>query len=135
MQILQTEQFEINSVEDIVRVRQAARREAVAAKFSLIDQTKLVTAVSELARNALEHGGGGRATLEQINHQERFGLRLKFADSGKGIADITQALTDGFTTGGGLGLGLGGARRLVNELAVESTVGVGTTVTIIKWKL
>ena len=135
MQILQTEQFEINSVEDIVRVRQAARAATVAAKFSLIDQTKLVTAVSELARNTLEHGGGGRATLEQVDNNKRFGLRLTFADSGKGIADIERALSDGYTTGNGLGLGLGGARRLVNELTVESKVGGGTTVTIIKWKL
>lgn len=135
MQILQTEQFLINSVEDIVRVRQAARAQAVAAKFSLIDQTKLVTAVSELARNTLEHGGGGAATLEQVSNGARSGLRLAFTDSGKGIADIAQALRDGFTTGSGLGLGLGGARRLVNEFAIESTVGGGTTVTIIKWKL
>ena len=135
MQILQTERFEINSVEDIVRVRQAARVQAVAAKFSLINQTRLVTAVSELARNALEHGGGGWATLEQVSNNARFGLRLTFTDGGKGIADIARALEDGFTTGGGLGLGLGGARRLVNEFAIESTVGGGTTVTIIKWKL
>lgn len=135
MQILKREEFRIGSDEDVVRVRQAARAKAVEAKFSLIDQTKLVTAVSELARNTLEHGGGGRATLENLNNNGRFGLRLIFEDAGKGIADIERALTDGYTSGGGLGLGLGGARRLVNEFSIESTIGVGTKVTIIKWKL
>lgn len=135
MQILKTERFDIAADEDVVRVRQAARVAAVKLKFSLIDQTKLVTAVSELARNTLEHGGGGAATLEIVDNNGRSGLRLTFADTGKGIADIERALSDGYTTGGGLGLGLGGARRLVNEFAIESTVDVGTKITITKWKL
>lgn len=135
MQILKTEQFKIRSGEDIMQIRQAARAQAVEAKFSLIDQTKLVTAVSELARNTLEYGGGGTAELESLDQNGRFGLRITFTDQGQGIADIEQALRDGYTSGGGLGLGLGGARRLVNEFSIESIVGVGTKVTIIKWKL
>jgi serine/threonine-protein kinase RsbT len=119
--------------EDVVRVRQAVRAAAVAAKLSLVDQTKLVTAASELARNTLIYGGGGEAVIEALQGERRGGVRVLFADSGPGIADLTQALTDGYTTGGGLGLGLSGARRLVDEFDIDTVVGRGTRVTVTKW--
>lgn len=128
-------QFNIYSDEDVVRIRQTVRARAVEANFSLIDQTKLVTAVSELARNTLEHGGGGLARIETLDGGGRAGLRITFEDTGKGIADIEKALRDGYTSGGGLGLGLGGAKRLVNEFSIESAPGVGTKISITKWKL
>jgi serine/threonine-protein kinase RsbT len=134
MPILVNEEREIRSTEDVVLVRQLVRTYAVAQGFSLIDQTKLVTAASELARNALQHGGGGTATLQVLEDGRRHGLRLVFADDGPGIADIEQALKDGFTTGNGLGLGLGGAKRLSNEFHIESVPGRGTRVTIARWK-
>jgi serine/threonine-protein kinase RsbT len=134
MPILVNEEREIRSTEDVVLVRQLVRTYAVAQGFSLIDQTKLVTAASELARNALQHGGGGTATLQVLEDGRRHGLRLVFADDGPGIADIEQALKDGFTTGNGLGLGLGGAKRLSNEFHIESAPGRGTRVTIARWK-
>ncbi|MFO1056366.1 MAG: anti-sigma regulatory factor [Dongiaceae bacterium] len=124
----------IATSEDIVRVRQEVRRRAVAIGFSLVDQTKFVTAASELARNTLEYGGGGTVRFEEIGRAGRPGLRLTFEDSGPGIADLDQALTDGFTSGGGLGLGLGGARRLCNEFEIASRPGEGTRVTIARWK-
>ena len=124
----------IAASEDIVRVRQEVRRRAVAIGFSLVDQTKFVTAASELARNTLEYGGGGTVRFEDIRRAGRPGLRLTFEDSGPGIADLDQALTDGFTSGGGLGLGLGGARRLCNEFEIASRPGEGTRVTIARWK-
>lgn len=124
----------IQSSEDVVRVRQLARERAVAQGFSLIDQTKLVTAASELARNTLEYGGGGEVSIEVLNDGPRKGVRLTFADKGPGIADIELALKDGFTTGGGLGLGLSGARRLSNEFSIESKPGEGTRVTIARWR-
>jgi serine/threonine-protein kinase RsbT len=102
--------------------------------FSLVDQTKIVTAASELARNAYEHGGGGTVRLESLNNASRRGLRLTFSDQGAGIADVEQALKDGFTTGDGMGLGLGGARRLVNDFAIDSKPGQGTRVTIVRWR-
>ena len=102
--------------------------------FSLVDQTKVVTAASELARNALEHGGGGTATLEDVSDGRRTGLRVVFEDQGPGIPDVEQALKDGFTTAGGMGLGFGGSKRLVSEFHVQSTTGVGTRVVITKWK-
>jgi serine/threonine-protein kinase RsbT len=124
----------IRTEDDVVRVRQAVRAVAVAAGFSLVDQTKVVTAASELGRNALKYGGGGEMCIEHVTEGGRAGIRLVFSDSGPGIADVDQALKDGYTTGGGLGLGLGGARRLVNDFAIESEPGVGTTVRVVKWK-
>jgi len=124
----------IQSSADVVRVRQMVREWAVGLGFSLVDQTKMVTAASELARNAYEHGGGGTVRLESINNASRRGLRLTFSDQGAGIADVEQALKDGFTTGSGLGLGLGGAKRLVNDFAIDSTPGQGTRVTIVRWR-
>jgi serine/threonine-protein kinase RsbT len=125
---------EIASNEDVVFVRQRAREQSHRAGFSLLETTKLVTAASELARNTLEHGGGGHAEIEVITDGIRRGVRMTFVDEGPGIADIDQALRDGFTTGGGLGLGLGGSRRLVNEFHIESMVGRGTRVQVIRWK-
>jgi serine/threonine-protein kinase RsbT len=126
--------LEIRSPEDVVRVRQATRAAAIALGFSLVDQTKLVTAASELARNTLEHGGGGDVRIEAIDRGARKGLRLTFSDEGPGIADVNQALKDGYTTGSGLGLGLGGARRLSNEFEIDSTPGSGTRVRMIRWR-
>jgi serine/threonine-protein kinase RsbT len=120
--------------EDVVRVRQAVREWAISSGFSLVDQTKIVTAASELARNAVHYGGGGTVRLESLNDGARRGLRVVFEDQGPGIPDIAQALRDGFTTGGGLGLGLGGARRLVNEFDIDSRPGAGTRVAITRWK-
>ena len=124
----------IRSSEDVVRVRQVARERAVAQGFSLVDQTKLVTAASELARNTLEYGGGGEVTVELLNESVRKGVRLTFSDKGPGIADIELALKDGYTTGNGLGLGLSGARRLSNEFTIESKLGEGTRVAITRWR-
>ena len=124
----------IRSAEDVVAVRRAVREGSIAAGFSLVDQTKIVTAASELARNALTYGGGGTLTLELLNDGAKRGLRLVFEDQGPGIADVELALRDGFTTGGGLGLGLGGARRLVNEFSIESAPGKGTRVAVVRWK-
>jgi serine/threonine-protein kinase RsbT len=124
----------IKSSEDVVRVRQVAREYATAQGLSLVDQTKIVTAASELARNTLDHGGGGTVKLEAINSEARRGLRLTFEDRGPGIPDIDLALKDGYTTGGGLGLGLSGAKRLSNEFEIFSRVGQGTRVTITRWK-
>lgn len=120
--------------DDVVRVRQEVRARAIEAGLGLVDQTKIVTAASELARNTLDYGGGGSVRVETLAEGSRRGVRLTFEDSGPGIADIEQALTDGFTTGGGLGLGLSGARRLSNEFSIHSTVGAGTRVTIARWK-
>ncbi|HWG32130.1 MAG TPA: anti-sigma regulatory factor [Steroidobacteraceae bacterium] len=124
----------IRSQEDIVRVRQAARESAVAQGMTLVDQTKLVTAASELARNTLNYGGGGEVEIVRIEELPRKGVRLTFLDQGPGIPDVEAALRDGFTTGGGLGLGLGGARRLCNEFSIDSTPGKGTRVTIGRWR-
>ena len=134
MPILVTEERAIRSSEDVVLVRQVVRTRVVEQGFGLVDQTKLVTAASELARNTLEHGGGGAMRLEVLEERARRGVRLTFVDEGPGIADIEQALKDGFTTGRGLGLGLGGARRLSNEFAIDSEPGRGTRVTITRWK-
>lgn len=120
--------------DDVVRVRQAVRTAAAAAGFSLVDQTKIITAASELARNTLVHGGGGSVSIDRpVSDRGKPGVRLVFSDEGTGIPDVEQAMTDGWTTGGGLGLGLSGARRLVDEFALESAAGKGTTVTVIKW--
>jgi serine/threonine-protein kinase RsbT len=134
MTVERTESLEIRNSNDIVRVRQLTREWAVEAGFSLVDQTKMVTAASELARNTVEHGGGGTARLELLADGSRRGLRLTCRDQGPGIPDIQLALRDGFTTRSGLGLGLGGARRLVNEFGIESRPGEGTLVTITRWK-
>lgn len=125
---------EIAANEDVVLVRQRAREQSQRAGFSLLETTKLVTAASELARNALEHGGGGTAEIEVVTDGIRRGVRMTFVDDGPGIPDLDAALRDGFTTGGGLGLGLGGSRRLVSEFHIESTVGKGTRVQVIRWK-
>jgi serine/threonine-protein kinase RsbT len=120
--------------EDVVAVRQATRSLAVEIGLSIIDQTKLVTAASELARNTVVHGGGGVATVEIVGEPPRQGLRLAFEDKGPGIADLERAMQDGYTTNGGLGLGLGGSKRLCSEFSIDSKVGVGTRVVITRWK-
>lgn len=125
---------EIRSSDDVVRVRQEVRARAQALGFGLVDQTKIVTAASELARNTLDYGGGGTVCFTELRNGARLGLRLVFEDKGPGIPDIERALSDGFTTGRGLGLGLGGARRLSNEFEVVSQPGQGTRVTITRWK-
>jgi serine/threonine-protein kinase RsbT len=124
----------IRAQEDIVRVRQAARDNAIAQGFSLVDQTKLVTAASELARNTLDYGGGGEVEIARLNDNLRKGVRLTFSDQGPGIDDVEKALQDGYSTGGGLGLGLSGARRLSNEFSIETKVGEGTRVMIARWR-
>ncbi|MBV9825092.1 MAG: anti-sigma regulatory factor [Alphaproteobacteria bacterium] len=124
----------IRSSEDVVRVRQAVRTGSVSLGFSLVDQTKIITAASEIARNTLDYGGGGELRLDLVRAGIRRGLRLVFSDDGPGIADLAQALKDGYTSGGGLGLGLGGAKRLCNEFDLRSAPGEGTTVTLIRWK-
>ncbi|MEH1887577.1 MULTISPECIES: anti-sigma regulatory factor [unclassified Nostoc] len=129
-----TETLDIQSSGDVVLVRQAVRQLGVEIGFGLVDQTKIVTAASELARNTLEYGGGGTVKLETLQEGRRRGLRLTFEDRGPGIADIDLALKDGFTTGGGLGMGLGGAKRLANEFEIQSAVGEGTRITIVRWK-
>lgn len=128
-----TETLPIKNGDDIVRVRQKVRTRAVEVGLSLVDQTKLITAASELARNALDYGKGGHADIETIAELRR-GVRIVFRDQGPGIPDIQQALTDGFTSGNGLGHGLGGAKRLVDDFDIQTKVGEGTTVTIARWK-
>jgi serine/threonine-protein kinase RsbT len=134
MLAMRNEVLQINSSEDVVRVRQAVRAAATEIGLSLVDQTKIITAASELARNTLDYGGGGTVSIELVQNGMRRGVRLTFEDQGPGIADIEQALKDGYTTGGGLGLGLSGAKRLSNEFSIESTPGEGTRVTIARWK-
>jgi serine/threonine-protein kinase RsbT len=134
MTVLKSEQLPLQSSSDVVTARQRVRQMATELRFSLVDQTKLVTAASELARNALDHGGGGQMSIEVVNGLSRMGLRLIFEDQGPGIPDIEAALKDGFTTGNGMGLGLGGSKRLVSEFAIESEVGKGTRVTVVRWK-
>jgi serine/threonine-protein kinase RsbT len=132
--IQKAETMPLRTTQDIVLVRQAVRQRTLAQGFSLVDQTKLVTAASEIARNTVEYGGGGEARLESLEQGIRRGVRIIFTDRGPGIADVQQALRDGFTTGNGLGLGLSGARRLCNEFEIESTPGKGTRVMIARWK-
>jgi serine/threonine-protein kinase RsbT len=134
MAVLKSETVPLDSEETIVRTRQLVRQWAVEIGFNLVDQTKIVTAASELARNTVIYGGGGTVLCEFLNDGSRRGLRLTFADQGPGIPDVERALKDGFTTGGGLGLGLGGAKRLVNEFAIVSRPGEGTQVTITRWR-
>jgi serine/threonine-protein kinase RsbT len=123
----------IASDQDVVRVRQMVRTAAIAAKLPLVDQTKLVTAASELARNTLIHGGGGYATVSQVHNGRRAGVKVDFVDEGPGIADLDLAFTDGYTTGGGLGLGLSGSRRLCDEFEIDTAAGRGTRVSVVKW--
>ncbi len=135
MPTIKTDALPIRSDEDVVRVRQKVRQWATELSFSLVEQTKVVTAASELARNTLVHGGGGEVTLETLAEgTKRKGLRLTFQDRGPGIPNIERAMTEGYTTGDGLGLGLSGARRLSSEFDIHSEVGVGTSVTITRWK-
>lgn len=134
MAVLRHDSRPIESSEDVVGVRGIVRQWAIELGFSLVDQTKIVTAASELARNTLIHGGGGTARLDELTDGSRRGLRLTFEDKGPGIADVSQALRDGYTSGSGLGLGLGGARRLSSTFDIRSAPGRGTWVCITRWK-
>ena len=131
---LKQETVPIANSGDVVLARQKVRQWATEMKFTLVDQTKLVTAASELARNALDHGKGGHMVIERVENSSKSGLKLVFEDRGPGIADIDAALRDGFTTGGGMGLGLGGSKRLVNDFHIDSQPGKGTRVTVVRWK-
>ena len=133
MVITKDDTVPVHSSEDIVRVRQAVRNWAVDLGFGLVDQTKLVTAASELARNTVNYGGGGTVRMGALSNASHLGLQLTFEDHGPGIADVESALRDGYTTGSGLGLGLGGARRLANEFEIDSHPGEGTRVRIVRW--
>jgi serine/threonine-protein kinase RsbT len=134
MNVSKSETLQIRSSDDVVLVRAAVRRWSIEQGFSLVDQTKMITAASELARNTLDYGGGGTVRLEALHDGIRSGLRLTFLDQGPGIPDLDLALTDGYTTGKGMGMGLSGSRRLVNEFDIHSRVGEGTRVTITRWK-
>lgn len=134
MALLRHDDVPVRAEEDVVRVRQVVRQWAVDMGFSLVEQTKIVTAASELARNTVIYGGGGQVRLAALNDGSRRVLRLTFEDHGPGIPDPAQALKDGYTTGTGLGLGLGGARRLMDEFTLSSVVGEGTRITVAKWK-
>jgi len=134
MQVAKSESASVRTESDIVNVRQMTRLWSTECKFSLVDQTKMVTAASELARNTVVYGGGGTLRMEILNDGMRKGLRLTFVDHGPGISDVERALSDGYTSGSGLGLGLGGARRLVNDFEIKSEPGQGTTVVITRWK-
>ena len=128
------ETLPIKVSDDVVRVRQAVRVQAIAAGLGLVDQTKVITAASELARNTLDYGLGGTARIETFTGSPKRGVRLTFEDKGPGIPNLDLALTDGYTTGGGLGLGLSGARRLCSDFDIHSVVGEGTRITIARWK-
>jgi serine/threonine-protein kinase RsbT len=134
MAVLRDELIGLRSTDDIIKARQLVRDCAIFQGLSLVDQTKLVTAASELARNTLVHGGGGEMHLQALNDGPRRGVKAIFVDTGPGIADIELAMKDGYSTRGGLGLGLSGAKRLVNEFSIESKLGKGTTVSIVRWK-
>jgi serine/threonine-protein kinase RsbT len=134
MGLAKREVLPLKNSSDIVLARQKVRQWAIDLRFSLVDQTKLVTAASELARNALDYGKGGEMTIETLNSGGRAGLRLTFEDHGPGIPDIEQAMRDGYTTGAGMGLGLGGSKRLVNEFNITSEAGKGTRITVARWK-
>ena len=134
MPVTKAEVIQVRGETDVVLVRQLVRTWSVQLGFSLVDQTKMVTAASEIARNTVIYGKGGTLRMEALEEGVRKGLRLIFEDQGPGIADLNLALRDGYTTGGGLGMGLGGARRLVNEFAVDSKPGQGTRVTLTRWK-
>ncbi|HEY0142780.1 MAG TPA: anti-sigma regulatory factor [Thermoanaerobaculia bacterium] len=134
MPVTRSDSIAVRTAAEVVSVRHAVRKWAVECGFSLVEQTKIVTAASELARNMVDYGGGGTLTLESIDDGIRRGLRLIFEDQGPGIADVTQALRDGFTSGNGMGLGLGGAKRLSNEFEIQSQPGRGTRVTIARYR-
>jgi serine/threonine-protein kinase RsbT len=134
MAVTRSELLPVRGESEVVTVRQVVRAWCVELKFGLVDQTKMVTAASELARNTLLHGKGGTVDLQIVEEGERRGLKLVFADKGPGIPDIDLAMKDGYTTGNGMGLGLGGAKRLVHEFEIESRVGEGTRVSILRWK-
>ena len=134
MAVLRSEVMPVRSSQDVVLVRQEVRAWAVSQGLGLVDQTKIVTAASELARNTVDYGGGGTVRLEALQDGGKKGLRLTFEDQGPGIPDIARALTDGFTTGTGMGLGLSGSKRLVNEFDIWSEPGQGTRVTVTRWK-
>lgn len=128
------EKLPVRSSDDVVRVRQLVRQHSSAIGLSVVDQTKIVTAASEIARNTLDHGGGGEMRLEIVSAGTRRGIKLVFEDNGPGIADIELAMHDGYTSKGGMGLGLPGSKRLCNEFSIESSVGIGTRVTLVRWK-
>jgi serine/threonine-protein kinase RsbT len=134
MSVLRNDLLPVRTANDIVVVRQHVRALAIELGFSLVDQTKMVTAASELARNTLTHGGGGTARVEVVAANARRGLKMTFEDRGKGISDVELALRDGYSTGGGLGLGLSGTRRLMNEFELQSKPGEGTRVAAIRWR-
>ncbi len=134
MKVVRRESLPIRSSGDVVMARQKVRQWAADMHFTLVDQTKLVTAASELARNTLDHGKGGQMLIEQVDNLSRGGLRLVFEDQGPGIPDINAALRDGFTTGSGMGLGLGGSKRLVSDFEIQSEAGKGTRITVVRWK-
>jgi len=134
MAVLRDEHIPVRAVDDIIKARQLVRDSAIAQGLSLVDQTKLITAASELARNTLVHGKGGDMRLELLNDGARRGVRVTFSDQGPGITDMALAMKDGYSSAGGLGLGLGGAKRLVNEFTIESEPGKGTKVMILRWR-
>jgi serine/threonine-protein kinase RsbT len=134
MQVLDSESLVVRSSEDVVIVRQAVRKKSIALGLGLVDQTKFVTAASELARNTLDHGGGGTVQIERVQNERKTGIRLVFEDEGPGIPDIALALTEGYTSGHGMGLGLSGSKRLSHEFEIWSEVGKGTRVSIVRWK-
>jgi len=134
MECRRDESYDLLTEQDVVRTRQLARSWSVSIGFSLVEQTKIVTAASELARNAVEYGGGGKLRMRWLVNSLRQGLRMDFIDEGPGIADVNEALKDGYTTGGGLGLGLSGARRLMNDFEIDSKPGQGTRVSVTRWK-
>jgi serine/threonine-protein kinase RsbT len=128
-------EMEVRASPDVVRIRQVVREHAIAQGLSLVDQTKIVTAASELARNTIDYGGGGTAAITRVQDGTRKGVRVTFSDKGPGIADVELALKDGYTSGGGLGLGLGGAKRLASEFSIQSAPGQGTRIVITRWRL
>lgn len=134
MAVLRDELIALRSMDDIIKARQLVRDCAIFQGLSLVDQTKLVTAASELARNTMIHGGGGEMRLQALNEGPRRGVKVMFIDEGPGIPDLELAMKDGYTTKGGLGLGLSGSKRLVNEFEIDSKPGKGTTVCIVRWK-
>ncbi len=134
MGVVRADRLEVRTGDDVVGVRRRVREWSITAGLGLVDQTKIVTAASELARNLIDYGGGGTMHIEQLNDGPRRGVRMVFEDHGPGIPDVEQALRDGYTTGNGLGLGLGGARRLASEFAIDSRPGEGTRVTISRWR-
>ncbi|MDP9052882.1 MAG: anti-sigma regulatory factor [Acidobacteriota bacterium] len=134
MRVTNTESLPLRTSEDIVIVRQAVRRQSVTLGLGLVDQTKFVTAASELARNTVDYGRGGTVQIEIVHNERKAGIRLTFEDQGPGIADITLAMTDGYTSGSGMGLGLSGAKKLSHEFEIWSQLGEGTRISILRWK-